>query len=251
MKRTHTEPALSRGYVLTSKKNRKAMDSAFPIEQVDISFEDIEFAENPEPRCPVVLLLDTSGSMQGAPINQLNQALSSFWEDVASDSLAAKRVELAIVSFGPVRILQDFSILTSCQPPTCKADGVTPIGEAIIKGCSMLQERKKAYKQNGISYFRPWMILITDGAPTDNISAAIEAIKLGEEEKALAFFAIGVSDADMSILSQLSARRDPLRLQGLKFAEFFSWLSASVASVSHSTPGDIVPLQSPNGWAEV
>jgi uncharacterized protein YegL len=226
------------------------METANPIEQVDISFDDLEFAVNPEPRCPVVLLLDTSGSMNGAPINELNQGLQNFWEEVCSDSLAAKRVEVAVVTFGPVKTVLDFALLTQSQPPKCTADGVTPIGEAIVRGCSMLQERKRLYKQNGISYFRPWMILITDGSPTDDISDAVEAIALGEKQKALAFFCIGVSDADMNTLSTLSVR-SPLKLKGLNFSEFFSWLSASVSSVSQSTPGDIVPLQSPTGWAEV
>ena len=40
--------------------------------------EAIEFAENPEPRCPCVLLLDTSGSMQGASIEALNQGLHTL-----------------------------------------------------------------------------------------------------------------------------------------------------------------------------
>lgn len=226
------------------------MEQLNPITQVDISFDDLEFAINPEPRCPVVLLMDTSGSMMGSPIQELNRGLQQFWEEVCSDTLAAKRVEVAVVTFGPVKTVQEFSLLTQCQVPSCKADGVTPIGEAIVKGCSMLQDRKKLYKQNGITYFRPWMILITDGSPTDDISDAIEAIALGEKEKALAFFAIGVSDADMQVLGNLSVR-DPLRLKGLSFKEFFSWLSASVTSVSQSTPGDIVPLKSPSGWAEV
>jgi uncharacterized protein YegL len=226
------------------------MESFNPIEQVDISFDDLEFAINPEPRCPVVLVLDTSGSMTGSPIQELNQGLQQFWQEVCSDTLAAKRVEVAVVTFGPVKVVQDFSALSQCQPPTCVADGVTPIGEAIVKGCSLLQDRKRLYKQNGISYFRPWMILITDGSPTDDITDAIEAIALGEKEKALAFFAIGVSDADMKVLESLTVRQ-ALRLKGLNFKEFFSWLSASVTSVSQSTPGDIVPLKAPSGWAEV
>jgi len=226
------------------------MEFPNPIEQVDISFDDLEFAVNPEPRCPVVLLLDTSGSMNGAPIDELNQGLQKFWEEVCSDSLAAKRVEVAVVTFGPVKTLQEFSLLTQCKPPSCTADGVTPIGEAIVKGCSILQDRKRLYKQNGISYFRPWMILITDGAPTDDITDAVEAIALGEQQKALAFFCIGVSDADMNTLARLSVRT-PLKLRGLSFSEFFGWLSASVSSVSQSMPGDIVPLKAPTGWTEV
>lgn len=94
------------------------------------------------------------------------------------------------------------------------------------------------------------MILITDGSPTDDISNAIDAIAMGEKEKALAFFAIGVSNADMQVLDSLSVRQ-ALKLKGTNFSEFFGWLSASVSSVSQSTPGDIVPLKSPSGWAEV
>ena len=227
------------------------MSSNSPIEQSDISFDDLEFAENPEPRCPVVLLLDTSGSMAGNPIAELNQGLQRFWEEVSSDSLAAKRIEVAVITFGPVKVDQDFTAVTKSRPPVCTADGVTPIGEAIIKGCGLLQERKKQYKQNGIAYFKPWMILITDGAPTDDITSAIDAITLGENQNALSFFAIGASDANMKILASLSVNRDPLKLRGLQFSEFFLWLSASVASVSQSSPGDLVPLQSPRGWAEV
>ncbi len=230
---------------------KQAMNTIPPIKQVDFSFDDLEFAENPEPRCPVVLLLDTSGSMAGTPIAELNQGLQRFWEEVGSDSLAAKRVEVAVVTFGPVKVDQDFTAITKATPPICTADGVTPIGEAVIKGCSLLQERKKLYKQNGIAYFKPWMILITDGAPTDDIASAIDAITLGEKQNALSFFAIGASDADMKVLSSLSVNRDPLKLKGLQFSEFFLWLSASVASISQSTPGDLVPLQSPRGWAEV
>ena len=52
-----------------------------------------EFLLNPEQRCPCVLLLDTSGSMHGDPIAELNEGLRAFKEDLISDSLAVKRVE--------------------------------------------------------------------------------------------------------------------------------------------------------------
>ena len=61
-----------------------------------------DFADNPEPRCPCVLLLDTSGSMQGDPIDQLNAGIRAFKTELMADSLALKRVEISIVTFGPV-----------------------------------------------------------------------------------------------------------------------------------------------------
>ena len=60
-----------------------------------VQFEGVEFADNPEPRCPCVLLLDTSGSMSGAKITELNNGLQTFAEELRSDAMAAKRVEVA------------------------------------------------------------------------------------------------------------------------------------------------------------
>jgi uncharacterized protein YegL len=93
--------------------------------------EAVEFAENPEPRCPCVLLLDTSGSMQGAPIQALNQGLRSFQEDLQNDTLAAKRVEVAVVTFNTeVSVAQDFVTVDRFQPPTLTAQGLTYMGSA-------------------------------------------------------------------------------------------------------------------------
>jgi len=66
-----------------------------------VPFGGVEFADNPEPRCPCVLLLDTSGSMGGAKIAELNKGLQTFAEELHSDAMASKRVELAIITFGP------------------------------------------------------------------------------------------------------------------------------------------------------
>ena len=57
---------------------------------------DVEFSENPDPRCACVLLLDTSGSMSGGPIQALNEGLKIFSETLVKDSLAARRVEVAL-----------------------------------------------------------------------------------------------------------------------------------------------------------
>jgi uncharacterized protein YegL len=215
-----------------------------------LAFGADSFADNPEPRCPCVLLLDRSGSMAGKPIDELNAGLAEFRQELLSDGLAAKRVETTVISFGPVTIDTAFHTAHSFIPPVLAAGGDTPMGAAINLAIDALESRKAEYRANGISYYRPWIFLITDGAPTDEWRSAAARIKEGEEGKKFAFFAVGVNQADMGILRQISTR-DPLSLSGLKFRELFQWLSGSLGAVSQSTPGTDVALKQPSGWAVV
>lgn len=215
-----------------------------------ITFGTDDFASNPEPRCPCVLLLDVSGSMSGQPISELNAGLVTFKDELAADALAMKRVEVAIVTFGPTKVELPFTSATNFYPPNLSSQGDTPMGGAILQALDLVSVRKNEYKQNGISYYRPWVFLITDGGPTDAWKAAADAVREGEAGKQFAFFAIGVKGANMDVLQQISTR-EPLSLDGLKFRQLFSWLSSSLRSVSRSTPGTEVPLESPKGWAAV
>ncbi len=208
------------------------------------------FAENPSPRCACLLLLDTSGSMSGKPIEELNAGLAGLKKELAHDSLAMKMVEIAVISFGPVTIENTFQTAQNFFPPNLSANGDTPMGAAIKQGIELVRQRKDDYKSNGISYFRPWIFLITDGGPTDEWQSAARQVHEGEDKGAFAFFAVGVAGANMNALRQISVR-EPLKLEGLKFRELFQWLSNSMKDVSQSIPGAAVPIKSPKGWAEV
>ncbi len=248
--------------------------------------EQAEFADNPEPRCPVVLLLDTSGSMQGEPVKELNEGLRAFSDALKNDRLASLRVEAAVITFGgkvramdvrgeprqgsemitfnpralaprtmtkeiPFDARQAFVTVDQFQPPFLQAHGDTPMGEAIQRSLALLQERKEIYKQNGLDYFRPWMFVITDGKPTDlNWEAAAERVKQEENRRGVIFYGVGVEKADMQVLSRFSNIRQPLRLKGLAFGDLFMWLSKSLSVIAHSRPGEQAPLP-PVGWGEV
>lgn len=149
-----------------------------------------ELVSNPEPRCPCLLLLDTSGSMSGEPIRALNEGLHTFKQALMSDGLAMQRVEVAIVTFGPVELVTDFVGADVFSPPHLKTSGDTPMGAAIECGLNMLEVRKQTYKQAGISYYRPWIFLISDGGPTDSWRRAAELIHSGDNtsRKQFSFF---------------------------------------------------------------
>ena len=225
-----------------------------------------EFADNPEPRCPVVLLLDTSGSMSGRPIQELNEGLQSFETALKGDKLASLRVEVAIVTFGgKVQTVEfpadganegettpagSFTIVHQFNAPKLKAGGGTPMGSAVQQGLTLLRERKEIYKQNGIDYFRPWMFLITDGQPTDSWEEAALNVREEETRKGLIFFGVGVEGANFTTLQRFSDQRQPLKLKGLAFEELFTWLSKSLSAIAHSKVGEQTPLP-PVGWADV
>lgn len=215
--------------------------------------EAVEFADNPEPRCPCILLLDVSGSMGGAPIQALNDGLQIFRDQLNQDDLTKKRVEVAIVTFeSTAKVVQDFVTADQFQPPTLEVGGATYMGDGINKALDILQVRKASYKANAISYYRPWVFMITDGSPSDNevVDLAAQRIRDEEKRKGVAFFAVGVEGVDMPRLSQIVVR-DPIKLKGLNFADMFQWLSRSMTGVSHSKLDEQVPLESPKGWGSV
>lgn len=217
-------------------------------------FEDVELTIGVEPRAACLLLLDTSGSMSGAPIAQLNEGLALLGRELATDSLAAKRAEIGIVTFGTeVQVVQDFALVDDLAIPRLEASGLTAMSAAILAGADLLTRRKERYKEHGIQYYRPWIFLMTDGAPTDLElwPQAVERLRKGEDAKEFTVFPIGVGSANFDRLGELTRHRPPLRLQGLSFREYFLWLSKSMAKVSSSRTDSAVPLEPTSGWGEV
>jgi len=186
--------------------------------------------------------------MQGEPISALNEGLRILKEELMKDELASKRVEIAIVTFdSDVRVVQDFVTVDKFEPPTLTAQGLTYMGTAILKALDMIEARKSEYKQYGISYYRPWVFMITDGEPQGEpeeiVKLAARRIAEGEEGNHIVFFAVGVEGANMERLKSIVVR-EPKKLKGLNFRELFLWLSDSLGRVSASKPGEQVPLPS-------
>lgn len=133
------------------------------------------------------------------------------------------------------------------------------MGEAIRTGIQVIEARKGQYIEEGTEYYRPWLILMTDGAPTDmQVGDPVFAQVAGELQEAIAgrrliFLPVGVGEeADMNTLRQLVGPHEPpVQLVGLSFAEFFRWLSNSQRKVSSSRVGDVVALEPIKDWAKI
>ena len=118
-------------------------------------------------------------------IAALNAGLQTFRDDMLQDNLASKRVEVAIVAFDTtVRVEHEFATPEHFHAPTLTAQGLTYTASGINKALDLLQARKREYKDNGIAYYRPWVFLITDGAPYGEEAYALTqaAQRVKEEE---------------------------------------------------------------------
>jgi uncharacterized protein YegL len=192
-----------------------------------IKFNDID-PGNPTKRVPTTLILDCSSSMFGNSIGALNAGVLTLKEEVEKDEQACLSVDLSVISFGgTVSIRHDFSSIEHFNPQPIQACGDTPMGQAIMMSLDNCEKRKSFYRENGIPIYRPWLFLITDGAPTDEWQTAAKRVRQGEVEKKFLFFAVGVAGANMDIFTQIAPpERPPVLLNGLSFKEMFLWLRA-------------------------
>jgi uncharacterized protein YegL len=193
--------------------------------------------------------------MNGQPIDELNKAIIKLKDDILEDALLANRLEVGIVAFDDdARVERGIDLITpETQLPTLSIGGVTNLVAGMEKAIELVEERKTFYKANGEQYYRPFIVLFTDGAPT-NSAEEIEAIDLKiqtmSDNKKFVFLPFGVEGADMQLLAKLAAQTADERLQNkakaykmkdvTKFSEVFAFVSASISGAMQQTTGATV-----------
>jgi uncharacterized protein YegL len=115
------------------------------------------------------------------------------------------------------------------------------MGKGLRGALRLVDERTAPYREIGVPHDKPWVFLLTDGSATDDVDRSARLVARAEEDRQLAFFAVGVGDADVAKLRRISAR-GAMHLDGLRFRDLFRWLSASLIGVSVSRIGERVPL---------
>jgi uncharacterized protein YegL len=216
---------------------------------------DVALVDNTEQRTPLVLVLDCSGSMAGAPIEQLNAGLKLLEEELKADAIASKRVRLLLVEIGGMdeaRVVGDWQDAMDFVAPVLEASGTTPAGAAVELALDRIEDQKQQFRAAGVAYTRPWLFLMSDGQPTDSWQQAADRCRQAEAANKVAVFPLAVGAAsNPSTLGQFSAKGEAAvkQLDGLKFRELFLWLSASMKVVSQARPGGQAQLPAADAWA--
>ena len=200
-----------------------------------------DLVNNPTPRIAVGLCLDVSGSMGGAPIEELNRGVEEYLSQMRSNDMTRYSAETAVVTFASdVKKLSGFKLPDDIHLPEMTAYGNTYMGEGLMEILDQLDRRKQQYKATGVDYYQPMLVVMSDGRPNgswDTLEDAIERISELAQNRKLTVAAVGIGpQADMETLARISPITPPVRLDEIQFHEFFAWLSQSVAEISASQP---------------
>ena len=147
--------------------------------------DQIQFAENPEPRCPCVLVVDVSSSMEGDKIEQLNNGIAAFARELKGDLLASLRTEVAIVTFaGVAEMAQDFVTADQFHPQRLSADEGIVIeedqfySEPLYVGDALAQELPPDYvTEDGLYCYKAPFRLLGGTNTSEGINLALDEIE--------------------------------------------------------------------------
>lgn len=186
-------------------------------------------------RRPVYLLLDTSSSMFGAPIQAVQQGVHMIHNELMNNPHAIETVFLSVITFGTTaqQIVQLCSV-EAFTPPVLKADGYTALGAAMTLLDQALDRELKANAEGRKGDYRPLVFVLTDGAPTDEWRGPVSKLKGRAIGKIGALVALGCGpNVKMDVLREITS--DVIKMADVStdaLHQFFKWVSASIQKTS-------------------
>lgn len=201
----------------------------------DIGDKDYNLNEN---KVAVIMAIDVSSSMN-SHIDELTERYNSFILAMKSDKKVNQCLDLATVTFASDINVIDFSSIKDVKKMHFEAYGSTKMTEALERSLNMAKDRTRDYRNRGITCYKPWIILMTDGYPDNPASLSDIAKKIRENEKEgkIHMFCVGMGDGyNKETLKELSDKCFAIR--NWEFEQFFGWLTKSMAVVSKSRPGE-------------
>ena len=199
-------------------------------------------ATTPRP-LPVIVLADTSGSMsENGKIEALNQSLKEMIQTFATESRVRAEIQVGVITFGGATAEVHLPLTPAHQTTNIHpmgAKGVSPMGQAFNELRHLLEDRQLIPSRA----YRPVLILISDGLPTDDWEKPFAELQTAERAKKATRFAMAIgSDADEAMLEQFANDREaPLfrAHEARDIHRFFRAVTMSVTSRSASSNPDL------------
>ncbi len=225
----------------TGQRARDLIRAVFPTTTTKLIVKpEWNDLENPATRQPCCIVADASSSMYGYPVDKLNIGLRKLGEFVRQHPIVARSAEISVIRVGdPLEVAVPYTPAAHFHPPTLRARGGTPLAEGIAMAIRLAEDRLKQYDRYDFDYFRPWILVISDGEanPSNAIPEAIRQVHRVEQARLMRVFAVGTNRKATSHLQRFSVR-PTVELSDFDFESLFRWTSEEWIKVSLSMPGD-------------
>lgn len=192
---------------------------------------------------PVILLADTSGSMSGdGKIQALNAAVREMLATFRDDRTTRAEIQVAVITFGgTAAVHQSLTPANRIEWRDLPTDGGTPLGGALDLAQRLIDDTEALPS----TAFRPTVVLVSDGCPTDEWVASLERFNAGRRTGKTQRLAMAIgADADEAMLRRfLNSGEEPLFHAGdaAQVSGFFRYVSQSVALRSRSVDPNQIP----------
>lgn len=198
---------------------------------------------------PIIVLADTSGSMSvDGKIEALNKALMDMISTFAGESRLKAELQVSVITFGGIASIH-LPLTPAHQIEVVEplpATGGTPMGAAFQLAAEMVEDKDQIPSRA----YKPVIVLVSDGHPTDDISASFQLLVNGERSSKATRFAMGIgADADLTLLGDFAndSEAPVFKAENARdIHRFFKAVTMSVTTRSRSTtPNQATPLTLP------
>jgi len=175
-------------------------------------------------RLPVCLAIDTSGSVSASLNITIEEALERFFSKLSERFDLAKRIDLAIVTFGTyVEVPRSFKSFDSdpVAPASIRTGGITSMGEAIEKSLAMIDKYARRDLGPGVKHVPPLFVIVSDGVSTDNLLGARKMIRERLAGEKLSIVPVAVGEADVGVFRRLGQGRAARQITYSEYNCFF------------------------------
>lgn len=205
----------------------------------------------------VLVAVDTSGSVSGEAIRNINANLNNFKGIICEDPIAAKRVDVCVISFDDeVRVIQDWCPIKEMHSFELSCGGCTDLNDAVLTGIQKIRERSREYVEKGIVERKPYLIVMTDGfdTVTGNVDAAADLVYERVTGGKMKLWFLGFGEYDKATASKLCRAHGDwcfeVKNGDFNFNDFFDFAANSVKAVSTSAPGEEVTVDTAVGTSQ-